>query len=44
MSKQNRHQRRRRRLNLVQLFKLIVRIGQAMDYVVRLWDWLSGQG
>lgn len=43
MSKKNYHQRRRRRLNRVWLFKLIVGIGQAAFYVVRFWLWLSDQ-
>jgi hypothetical protein len=41
MSKKDHHQRRRRQLNRVWLFKLIVGIGQAAFYVVRFWFLLS---
>ncbi|WP_306028444.1 hypothetical protein [Stappia sp. MMSF_3263] len=41
MSKEDRHQRRRRRLTRAWLFKLIVGLGQAAYYVARFWFWLS---
>ncbi|KIN74239.1 hypothetical protein Z949_3435 [Sulfitobacter guttiformis KCTC 32187] len=44
MSKRNRHQRRRRRSgrNYGWLLKVIVLLGQAIQYVVRFWFWFMG--
>lgn len=39
MSKKNRHQRRRRWPNRGWLWKLILGLGQAAYYVVRIWFW-----
>ncbi|MBE7183918.1 MAG: hypothetical protein INR68_05890 [Methylobacterium mesophilicum] len=38
-NKKDHHQRRRRRPNRAWLFKLIVGLGQAAFYVVRVWLW-----
>lgn len=41
MSDNDRHQRRRRTLNAVVIFKIITALGQAAFYLARLWFWIT---
>jgi len=41
MSKNGHRQRRRRMLNAVVVFKVIVALGQAVVAVLRFWSWFS---
>ncbi len=41
MSDKDRHQRRRRELNMVLIFKVITALGQAVFYLARLWFWMT---